>query len=326
MAKFHIIDYERYKCRHSQCDLHSTTNIVAIPELNAKCTVPFTPAANGTAATANCCTSDITEAEFKTLCGKMDGFNASATTPEDFLNGTPRYRTDLYSTCGTMMTHAEYIELVDGMGLQFTPELKTPMVSMPFGGPNSTYTQQVYAQQMIDEYKSAGIDLKRLWPQSFLYDDLLYWLQAEPEIAGQLILLDESGDTPETYPSAVANLTEYAAAGVKIMAPPLAYLVTVGDDGKSIVPSEYAIEAKRLGLKVVSWSLERSGFLGDGSAGGYYYESIANVTNNDGDVYNLLNVLAEDVGVLGVFSDWSATVTYYANCFGHFPTYNDWVD
>lgn len=283
-------------------------------------------AANGTAATANCCTSDITEAEFKGLCGKMDGFNASATTPEDFLHGTPRYRTDLYSTCGTVMTHKEYISLVDEMGLQFTPELKTPMVSMPFGGPNSTYTQQVYAQQMIDEYRSAGIDLKRLWPQSFLYDDLLYWLEAEPEIAGQLVFLDESGDTPETYQEAVANLTEYAAAGVKIMAPPLPYLVTVGEDGKSIVASEYAIEAKRLGLKLVSWSLERSGFLGDGSAGGYYYESIANVTNNDGDVYNLLNVLAEDVGVLGVFSDWSATVTYYANCFGHFPTYEDWVN
>lgn len=319
---------QKLVCRHSQCDLHSTTNIVTIPELNAKCTVPFTPAGpNGTQpATATCCTSDITQAEFKTLCGKMDGVNASATTPQDFLNGTPRWRTDLYSTCGTVMTHAEYIELVDGMGLQFTPELKTPEVPMPFGGPGSNYTQQVYAQQMIDEYKSAGIDLKRLWPQSFLYDDLLYWLQAEPGIAGQLMFLDESGDTPETYAAAVENLTEYAAAGVKIMAPPLPYLVAVGDDGKSIVPSEYAFEAKRLGLKLVSWSLERSGFLGDGSAGGYYYESIANVTNNDGDVFNLLNVLAEDVGVLGMFSDWSATVTYYANCFGHFPTYEDWVD
>ncbi|CAN8100363.1 unnamed protein product [Discula destructiva] len=314
-------------CRHSQCDLHTTTNIVAIPELNAKCTTPFTPAGvNGTEATANCCTSDITEAEFKTLCGKMDGFNASATTPEDFLKGTESWRTDLYATCGTVLTHAEYIALVDGMGLQFSPELKTPQVHMPFGGPNSTYTQQAYAQQMIDEYKAAGIDLKRVWPQSFLYDDLLYWLQAEPEMAAQLVFLDESGETPETYPTAVAQLSEYAAAGVRIMAPPMPYLVTVGEDGKSIVPSEYAIEAKRLGLKLISWSLERSPPLGDGSAGGYYYSSIANVTNNDGDLFNLVHALAEDVGILGLFSDWSATVTYYANCFGHFPTYDDWVD
>jgi glycerophosphoryl diester phosphodiesterase len=25
-------------------------------------------------------------------------------------------------------------------------------------------------------------------------------------------------------------------------------------------------------------------------------------------------VLAKDVGILGIFSDWPATVTYYANC------------
>ncbi len=31
-------------CRHSQCDLHTTTNILAIPELAAKCSEPFTPA------------------------------------------------------------------------------------------------------------------------------------------------------------------------------------------------------------------------------------------------------------------------------------------
>ena len=36
--------------------------------------------------------------------------------------------------------------------------------------------------------------------------------------------------------------------------------------------------------------------------------------NNDGDVYQLLDVLAKEVEVLGVFSDWPATVTYYANC------------
>ena len=70
-------------CRHSQCDLHTTTNILAIPELAAKCTRPFTPAdpATGTAASAQCCTSDITLAEFKTLCGKMDASNPAATTP-----------------------------------------------------------------------------------------------------------------------------------------------------------------------------------------------------------------------------------------------------
>jgi hypothetical protein len=50
-------------CRHSLCDLHTTTDILLRPQLAKKCTVPFTPA-NGTApANALCCTSDITTAE-----------------------------------------------------------------------------------------------------------------------------------------------------------------------------------------------------------------------------------------------------------------------
>ncbi|MDP1869526.1 MAG: glycerophosphodiester phosphodiesterase family protein, partial [Bradyrhizobium sp.] len=68
-------------CRHSQCDLHTTTNILSLPALAAKCTMPFIAAdpATGRKASAKCCTSDITLAEFRTLSAKMDGFNANAT-------------------------------------------------------------------------------------------------------------------------------------------------------------------------------------------------------------------------------------------------------
>jgi glycerophosphoryl diester phosphodiesterase len=38
--------------------------------------------------------------------------------------------------------------------------------------------------------------------------------------------------------------------------------------------------------------------------------------NNDGDLYTMLDVLARQVKVRGIFSDWPATVTYYANCMG----------
>jgi len=53
-------------CRHSQCDLHTTTDILLRPELAAKCSKPFTPAVYDdegnlvTPASAKCCTSDIT--------------------------------------------------------------------------------------------------------------------------------------------------------------------------------------------------------------------------------------------------------------------------
>lgn len=302
-------------CRHDQCDLHTTTNIVAT-ELGAKCTKPFTSAGNGTVASAKCCTSDITLAEFKTLCGKMDGANTSATTPEDYLKGTLDWRTNLYSTCGTVLTHKEFIELIDPLGLDMTPELKAPAVAMPFDG---DYTFEDYAQQMVDEYRDLGIDFSRVWPQSFQFAAVEYWLKNEPEFGKQALLLDEMGDTPGSMPGAIANLTMYKEAGVQLIAPPLPYLVELDDEGE-IVPSEYANEANRLGFQIVTWSLERSPPMARvHSAGDYYYSTIYNGTNNDGDIFKLVDVLARKVGVIGIFSDWSSTVTYYANCMGYFP-------
>ena len=112
-------------CRHSQCDLHTTTNILLTP-LADKCTEPFKPADpdSGTGASAKCCTSDITLAEFKTLCGKMDGKDSTATTADEYVKGTAAWRTDLYSTCGTVVSHAESVELIKSHGALFTPELK----------------------------------------------------------------------------------------------------------------------------------------------------------------------------------------------------------
>ncbi|OYX10816.1 MAG: glycerophosphodiester phosphodiesterase [Rhizobiales bacterium 32-66-8] len=304
-------------CRHDQCDLHTSTDILAKPALAAKCTKPFTPAdaAAGRKAEALCCTSDLTLAEFKTLRGKMDGANTAATTVQDYMNGTAKWRTDLYATDGTLMTHQESIALFQELGVKFTPELKAPRVAMPFEG---TYTQDAYAQQMIDDYKAAGIAPDRVFPQSFQLRDVLYWLKAEPAFGAQGVFLDDRDETvkgfdamkPETWSPGMAEL---AAAGVKIIAPPLHVLVTLDGD-KKIVPSAYATAAKAAGLKIITWSLERSGTLTDG--GGYYYQSVKDAIRTPGDTYNVLDVLAKDVGVIGVFSDWPATVTYYANCMG----------
>ena len=53
-------------CRHAQNDLHTTTNILVTP-LADKCTAGFTPANGYTRASAECRTSDLTLAEFRTL-------------------------------------------------------------------------------------------------------------------------------------------------------------------------------------------------------------------------------------------------------------------
>ena len=300
-------------CRHSQCDLHTTTNILAIPELAAKCSQPFTPydPVSGKAASAQCCTSDITVAEFKRLCGKMDASNPRATTVAEFLGGTASFRTDLYATCGTLLTHAESIELFAGLGLKFTPELKEASVPMPYQG---DYTQEKYAQQLIDEYRAAGVSPGNVFAQSFNLNDVLYWLASEPAFGKQAVYLDARVDTPAGYATAVAGMGALAARGVRIVAPPMFALVQL-DARKQIVPSDYARAARAAGLDIITWTLERSGFLSQGG-GGYYYQQVGPVIDNDGDMLTVLDVLARKVKIRGIFSDWPATVTYYANCMG----------
>lgn len=302
-------------CRHAQCDLHTTTNILAVPELAAKCAEPFTPAdpQAGTEASAKCCTSDLTLAEFKTLHGKMDASDPNATTVEQYLRGTAPWRTDLYAP-GTLMTHAESIELFRRLGVGFTPELKKPEVAMPFEG---DYTQEDYAQQLIDEYKAAGIDPADVFAQSFDLDDVRYWIANAPEFGPRAVYLDDRYGDPRfdrTEPSTLQpSMAELAVEGVRIIAPPLWVLLDLDDDQR-IVPSAYAKAAKAAGLEIITWTLERSGPLAGG--GGWYYRSVAPAIDNDGDMLTVLDVLARQVGIRGIFSDWPATVTYYANCMG----------
>lgn len=299
-------------CRHAQNDLHTTTDILAT-DMAAKCTKGFVPAGEDSKASAECRASDITLAEFKTLNGKMDAANGEAGTVEGYMNGTAGWRTDLYAAAGgTVLTHAESIALITSLGGKFTPELKSPSVEMPFDG----FTQADYAQKMIDEYKEAGVPASDVWPQSFNLDDVLYWIENEPEFGRQAVFLDgrSSGNgfdilKPETFSPSMQELAE---KGVNYIAPPIWMLLTVAD-GK-IVASPYAIEAKKAGFKIIAWSFERSGSLNSG--GGWYYQSISEVIDNDGQMYEVLDILAQDVGIVGMFSDWPATVSYYASCMG----------
>lgn len=302
-------------CRHAQNDLHTTTNILVTP-LATKCTRPFVPATfDGagnqlTPATAECRTSDITLAEFKTLRGKMDAFDPRAKTPAEYLGGTANWRTDLYSgpTSGTLLSHAESVELFRRLGVKVTPELKSPSVPMPFDG----FTQEAYAQKLIDELRAGGIAPQDAWPQSFDIRDVLYWVRNEPAYGKQAVYLDDA-ETIADLPN-YAQLLEYKSQGINIVAPPL-FALLAHDGAGRIVPSGYARDAKAAGLDIITWSLERSGVLADGN-NGFYYQTFDSAVKRDGDVLRVLDVLAREVGILGIFSDWPATTTFYANCAG----------
>ena len=81
------------------------------------------------------------------------------------------------------------------------------------------------------------------------------------------------------------------------------------------MPSTYAHNARAAGLDIITWTLERSGILADGN-NGFYFQTFDSAVTREGDVMRVLDVLAQDVGVIGVFSDWPATVSFYANCKG----------
>ena len=302
-------------CRHAQNDLHTSTNILATP-LASTCIRPFTPAtfdANGnrlTAATAECRTSEVTLAEFKTLRGKMDAGNANARTVTEYLAGTANWRTDLYSgpTSGTLQTHKEAIELFKRLGVKMTPELKSPSVTMPFNG----FTQQAYAQKMIDELKQAGVPARNVWAQSFDINDVLYWVNNEPAFGRQAVYLDDA-NTVADLPNA-ATLVSYRQKGIRIWAPPTFALISADANG-NLRASQAALDAKAAGLDLITWTLERSGILADGN-NGFYFQTFDSAIKREGDLYRVIDVLAQDVGVLGIFSDWPAPVTFYANCMG----------
>jgi glycerophosphoryl diester phosphodiesterase len=302
-------------CRHAQNDLHTTTNILATP-LASTCITPFTPAvldANGnvvTPARAECRTSEITLAEFKTLRGKMDAVNPAARDVAQYMAGTANFRTDIYSgpTSGTLLTHKESIALFKVLDVEMTPELKAPSVTMPFNG----FTQEAYAQKLVDEYKAARVDPRNVWPQSFSLADERYWIKREPRFGRQAVYLDDA-EVVADLPSA-SQLASYKAEGINVWAPPTFALLALNAKG-DIVASEHARNAKRAGLDIITWTLERSGILADGN-NGFYYQTIDAAIDREGDLYEVIDTLAQDVGILGVFSDWAAPVSFYASCMG----------
>jgi glycerophosphoryl diester phosphodiesterase len=298
-------------CRHSECDLHTTTNIVAT-ELNTRCSTPW----SGPGSSPKCCTSDLTLAEFKTLRGKMDASNPAATTPEGFLGGTPSWRTDLYTGRGTLMTLRESVALNEKNGVKHTPELKggdVVRINQIFG------SQANYAQKMIDELKEAGVDPRRVWLQSFNLDDVLYWVQNAPEFGRQAVYLDSIDPTvnPPIPRLTLDELKQLRQKGVRIFAPPMPALLDV-DANDNVVPSQYARDIKSVGLKIITWTFERSDLRNGASTAGFYYyfDPQGRAIKKDSDMYKALDVLAKQVKILGIFSDWPATVTYYANCMG----------
>jgi len=325
-------------CRHAENDLHTTTNILVTP-LAEKCTKKFTPATFDVAgnrltpATAECRASDLSLAEFKTLTGKMDASNPNARTAAEFLGGTAPWRTDLYTGRGTLMTLKESIELNKRHGVKHTPELKESVVDPATGkkrieevfkNPTTRTPQQNYAQALVDALEAEGVKPLDAWPQSFNVDDVLYWIARTRYGKQAVYLLDFNATDPVNDiiiqpPFDAVNRVQYfnflKQSGVRIIAPAMPALLAV-DANNRVVPSVLAKGLKAMDFDIITWTFERSDLRQGASKAGFYYDfdSQGKAIKKDSDMYKALDVLAREVKILGMFSDWPATVTYYANC------------
>ncbi|MEM7193353.1 MAG: glycerophosphodiester phosphodiesterase family protein [Pseudomonadota bacterium] len=298
-------------CRHAQDDLHTSTDILSTA-LADRCVQPSTATSDNVRVDAQCRTSDITLSEFKALRGIQDIVNSAGHSATQYIAGAGEWRKDRFAATGTLLTHKEHIELVKSLGLKFMPELKAPVVDMPFEG---DYSQVEYAQQLIDEYKQAGVSPADVFVQSFNLDDVLYWIENEPEFGEQAVYLDDSyaieGWSPSDPSTWRNSMRELKSMGINYVAPPIWVLLSLEDN--RIVPSVYARRATAAGLKIITWTVERSASISSG--GGWYYQSVSERLHRDGDVFEVMHALHREVGVVGIFSDWPATTTFYANCF-----------
>jgi glycerophosphoryl diester phosphodiesterase len=315
-------------CRHAENDLHFTTNILQTP-LASTCITPFTPAtldANGdvvTPATAECRTSALSLDEFKSLRGKMEAFNPAAQTADEFVGGTPSFRTDLYTGRGTLMSLRDSIRLNEKNGVKHTPELKAgdaDTIKAIFG------SQEAYAQKFADVLQEEGVRPEDAFPQSFNVNDILYWIKNTKygkqavflvdydDVTNNILLFDTTGKQLVDKADQLKFFQELRKAKVNIVAPAMPALLAL--DGSAIVPSQLAKDLRGMGFDIITWTFERADLRQGASKAGFYFDFDPNgvAVKKDSDMYKALDVLARDVKILGIFSDWAATVTYYANC------------
>ena len=301
-------------CRHAQDDLHTTTDILLTP-LAARCVQPFRPAqfdAQGALlapATAECRTSDITLAEFRTLRGKRDGFDPRARTVEEYVWGGKAASDALGPSTGTLMSHADSIALFRQLGVQMVPELKQPVVDMPYDG----MTQQQFAQRLIDDYKAAGVPPGAVWPQSFNLRRHPVLDRARTRISAgrrSISRTPRAWASCPTPPSSSACTRRASASGRRRCSP--CWRSTSVE--RSCRRQARAMRA-RPDSNSSPGASSAPGPLGAGH-NGWYYQTVDAALRSDSDVLSVLDVLARQAHVRAVFSDWPATTTFYANCTG----------
>ncbi|KAL9184737.1 hypothetical protein ACHAXT_012707 [Thalassiosira profunda] len=294
-------------CRHMRCDLHETTDVLTTPPGGQ----PFRPALGHRSASAKCCTTDFTLDEMQNhMCGRMSSFNRRAKTVEQYVSHTQSYRTDLYShDCPRIQSHKDFVQVVNANGGSFISEFKMlDYDDLPALG---IANREEFVEMALSDYNTT--DASRVYPQSFVWEDL-YYVANNSRFNLNTYALDKNVFTILYSQSQLRKYFEpLVANGVTAIAPAISMLLEI--DNGNIVPSNYAIVAREMGLDIVAWSFERSDALAN-SQSSWYYSRLAGALRTDSDMLKVLDVLYEDVGISAIFTDWPSVVSFYANCKG----------
>jgi len=194
-----------------------------------------------------------------------------------FGEGTPAFRTDLYASCAAVVSHRESIRLIDSLGRDFAPELKSyspplPPAAPPGGTPAAAgrpLTLDEARAKMLHEYAEMGIEPARVIAQSFHLEDVLYWRTNFPHFP-TAFLDDGSALAPSATGSheLARQFAALKAQGIHTLASPIWKLLDrpaaiAGAPSPAPAPafvaSAYAREARAAGLRLLAWTLERPG-------------------------------------------------------------------
>ena len=159
-----------------------------------------------------------------------------------------------------------------------------------------------YADLLLEEYRSLEVEASTVFPQSFDRRVVDHWLTRHPDFSNNVVYLDGRGRNPLFLPSRT-DMDKLFNKGLRYIAPPIPMLLKQDHNG-DLRETAYARYAIQSGLKLITWTMESR------------LSDITGFSNQDSDRLLVLDALHRRAQVSGVFSDWPATVTRYANCMG----------
>ena len=205
-------------CRHDECDLHTTTNIVehaAQRQLHG--------AVDRSELGPRCCASDLTLAQFRTLKGKMDAWNPAATTAAVSSAARPLAHGSLHRPRHAADAAREH-RAEQAARRETHPRAQGGQPDAR----NAVFGSQArYAQAMIDEFKRARRESARCVGRSRSTSTTCLLDPQRAALRQQAVYLDDV-DPGAGFPRlTVAELASITPNGVRIFAPPIPALLAV---------------------------------------------------------------------------------------------------